>query len=394
MLKLHSIPGVEQDFAKPQVLILGKIEALKNKLDFLPKDESALDCGCRIGALLAPECETVLMQDAQELLGNSSELRPDLIIAGLDMPGNEQFLRQLRARSVLSRIPVLLLIAPANRKCGARLLLDGAQDYLVTPFLPEELRARAGNLIAMKLAQDKADQNTSRVQEANQELESFSYSVSHDLKAPLRAMQGMANALLEDYANHLDATGQDYARRIVTASKRMDQLVSDLLNYSRLTRGDLQIKPISLQEIVDEAHHQLEAEFAQKQVQLKMEAAPIMAFGQYTILAQVICNLLSNAIKFVADGVRPSISVLIEEKGNWARLSVKDNGIGIPREDHERIFRVFERLHTSSAYPGTGIGLAIVAKGIKRLGGRFGVISEPGQGSTFWLELPKAAPEA
>jgi signal transduction histidine kinase len=378
------------DLRTPQVLILGPAERLIEKMDLSPEQRHALEGDHPLDQLLASEYALVFFLNGREAAGQLPQLRPDLIITDLPMPENEQFIRQLRANSENGSVPVLILTAPGDREDGARMLRNGAQDYLVTPFLLEELRARADNLIATKRAQDKAQGNTSRVEEANQELESFSYSVSHDLRAPLRAMQGLANALIEDYGDKLDATGKDYARRIVTAGKRMDQLVSDLLQYSRLARGELQIQPLSLEAIVNEARHQLEAELEEKHAQLRLEASPAKALGQPAILAQVVCNLLSNAVKFVAPGVQPQIKVRIEEEDGWVRLSVQDNGIGIPPEDHERIFRVFERLHTPSAFPGTGIGLAIVVKGIKRLGGRLGVDSAPGKGSTFWFELPKA----
>jgi signal transduction histidine kinase len=206
-------------------------------------------------------------------------------------------------------------------------------------------------------------------------------------------MQGLANALLEDYGGHLDATGQDYARRIVAASKRMDQLVTDLLNYSRLGRGELHIQPIKLDEVIEEARRQLEIESGENQVQFSLAGTPPVVFGQTAILVQVVFNLLANALKFVAPGSHPKIRIRFEDKDGWARLWVEDNGIGIAEEDQERIFQVFERLHTTAAYPGTGMGLAIVAKGIQRLGGRVGVDSAVGEGSRFWIELPKAHSE-
>jgi signal transduction histidine kinase len=391
MDKPQSIASSNRELPLPLVLFIGSPEGLLEKLDLPDQEKLALHSQRPFSDLLAPEYSLVCRLNGLEALDQLARISPDLIIADFVMSDVEEFVQKLRARSENSHVPVLLLTSSTDRKTGARLLTGGVQDYLVTPFLLEELRARSGNLIAMKRAQDEAIENTLRVEEARQELESFSYSVSHDLRAPLRAMQGLANALLEDYEENLDEVGKDYARRIVGASKRMDQLVTDLLNYSRLARGDLQIQPLSLEDVVQEARNQLESEFDHKQVQFSLDRAPVKALGQRAILVQVVCNLLSNSLKFVANGVQPHIRVQVEDKRNWVRLSIQDNGIGIAKEDHERIFRVFERLHTPAAYPGTGIGLAIVTKGIKRLGGRLGLESAPDQGSTFWFELPKAS---
>lgn len=229
-----------------------------------------------------------------------------------------------------------------------------------------------------------------RVAERTAELEAFAYSVSHDLRAPLRAMQGFADALLEDYSSQLDSPGQEYARRIVAAAQRMDTLILDLLAYSRLGRAEMRLKPVSLAQVVEEALAQLEAEIKKKDAQMAVEKPLPEAVGHYPTLVQVIANLLSNAVKFVAPGVRPHVRVWAEEQEGQVCLWVEDKGIGIAPEYQERIFRVFERLHGIEAYPGTGIGLAIVKKGMERMGGQVGVESQVGQGSRFWVKLNKA----
>nr|WP_290226716.1 sensor histidine kinase [Trichocoleus desertorum] len=232
-------------------------------------------------------------------------------------------------------------------------------------------------------------ERTAQLQAANTELEAFGYSVSHDLRAPLRAMQGFTQALMEDYNDVLDGVGQDYARRISKAAQRMDVLIEDLLAYSRLSRAELELNPINLDSLVREAIAQLELEIRQRQAQIIVVSPlpPVMAHR--VTLVQVIINLLMNAIKFVASGVQPQIKIWAEAQSDQVRLWVQDNGIGIAPEHQERIFRVFERLHGVEAYPGTGIGLAIVRKGLERMGGQVGVESNPGAGSRFWLELPK-----
>jgi len=241
----------------------------------------------------------------------------------------------------------------------------------------------------LKAAYRKAEQLSQRLQESNQELEAFAYSVSHDLRAPLRAMQGFSEALLQDYADRLDETGKDYAMRILKASQRMDNLIQDLLAYSRLTRQDIRRKPISLEGVINEALRVLEDDIKERDAIIKIEKSLPQVLANHSVLYQVILNLISNAIKFVKKGSKPVVRIWAEETGGKVRLNIQDNGIGIPAEHQERIFRIFERLHGIERYPGTGIGLAIVKKGVEQMGGSVGVDSEPDKGSRFWIELDK-----
>ncbi|HUW28423.1 MAG TPA: ATP-binding protein [Sulfuriferula sp.] len=232
-------------------------------------------------------------------------------------------------------------------------------------------------------------QRAEELQASIDEMEAFSYSVSHDLRAPLRAIQGFTQALQEDYAAQLDPAGQDFAQRIVAAANRMDILIQDLLAYSQLSRSELSPKPVNLSKTVAEATSQLQAQISEHQAIISVIEPLPDVFGHRPTLVQVITNLLSNAIKFVAPGVTPKVRIWAESYGNKVRLWVEDNGIGIPAEHKERIFRVFERLHGIETYPGTGIGLAIVRKGMERMGGSADVVSQDGKGSRFWVELPQ-----
>jgi PAS domain S-box-containing protein len=228
------------------------------------------------------------------------------------------------------------------------------------------------------------------LKETNSELESFSYSVSHDLRAPLRAMQGFAEALLEDCGPELGTIGKDYADRIIAAAGRMDSLIQDLLLYSRLSHAALQLQTVDLRKAIAEALCQLEATLREANAEVVVEEPMASVIGHHATAVQVLCNLVSNAVKFVGAGVKPLVRVRLQRNGEWGRLWVEDNGIGISAEYHNRIFRVFERLHGIDIYPGTGIGLAIVRKGAERMGGRVGLESATGQGSKFWVDLPLA----
>lgn len=239
--------------------------------------------------------------------------------------------------------------------------------------------------------EDRVVQRTGELKETIQSLESFSYSIAHDLRAPLRALQGFTKILMTDYAPQLDEAAQGYAERIVRAATRMDQLIQDLLLYGRLSHVELGFSRLNLEAHIDKVLSQLADEINARQAELKVFRPMPDVWANSIVLEQVLVNLIGNAIKFVPPNLRPRVELKAENGENVVRLSIRDNGIGIKPEYHEKIFRVFERLHNEMTYPGTGIGLAIVRRGIERMKGRVGVDSVAGKGSCFWLELPKPA---
>ncbi|HLY73549.1 MAG TPA: ATP-binding protein [Planctomycetota bacterium] len=234
--------------------------------------------------------------------------------------------------------------------------------------------------------QDRNEQ----LEEALRELEGFSYTVAHDLRAPLRAIHSFGQILREDCRGVLDERALDYLKRMMEASRRMDLLVTDLLAYSRLSRQDLSLYPMELGPLVDELLQELDAEARERRSRIRVERPLLPVFANGVALSMAIRNLLSNAIKYVANGVPPEIRIRSEARNGRIRIWVEDNGIGIEPEYHERIFRVFERLHPAEVYSGTGIGLAIVRRAMDRMAGTAGVESAPGAGSRFWIELPRA----
>lgn len=234
--------------------------------------------------------------------------------------------------------------------------------------------------------EEKVHERTVRLEQTISELEAFSYSMSHDLRAPLRSMRGYSEILLEEYAAKLDPTALDYLKRIHFASERLDRLVQDVLRYSRCARENIECEPVNVEPVVREIigeYPTLQPPRAEVLVQTPLH--PVR--GHPASLTQVISNLLANAAKFVKPGVTPRIRVWSELGEQWTRLYIEDNGIGIPQAHHGKIFKMFERLGAGASYEGTGIGLAIVAKAVERMGGRVGVESQPERGSTFWIEL-------
>jgi PAS domain S-box-containing protein len=233
--------------------------------------------------------------------------------------------------------------------------------------------------------EDEVGHRTAELEESVKSLEQFCYTIAHDLRAPLRAMHGFGNALLTDSASTLSETERDYAQRIVKAAARMDDLIRDLLAYGRLNSADLQIVPTDPVPLLEECAEGWDSNKGRFEIRGRLPRVLANPIG----LKQVFENLLGNALKFVRPGVPPEISVSSEEHEGWVRINIQDNGIGIAPEHHQRVFRVFERLSPGN-YHGTGIGLAIVQKGIERMGGKVGLQSKPGHGSRFWIELPAA----
>ena len=233
----------------------------------------------------------------------------------------------------------------------------------------------------------RVTQRTAELEEINASLKEFAYVVSHDLSAPLRTIQGFAQALRNDYSEQLDTTAHEYLCRIMAASEKLSILISDLLSYSQLNRTRLRLEPVNLGEILAEALNQLAAEIQIRNAQVTIiEPLPIV-IGTPSILLQVLINLLSNAVKFVESGKQPQVRIYARATGEFVRLWVEDNGIGIPNEQQAQIFGVFERLHGEETYPGTGMGLAIVRKAVERMSGTLGVESQVGRGSRFWISL-------
>jgi light-regulated signal transduction histidine kinase (bacteriophytochrome) len=263
--------------------------------------------------------------------------------------------------------------------------------------------AIAGELIqlrdeeeALQQANDELEirvqERTAELQASHAEMEAFTYTVSHDLRAPLRTVQGFAAILGKDYSGLLDDSGKDCIQRIVGGTMRMDELIQDLLAYSRLARVELDMVAVNTTQLVRGILQTTTTITEDRGAIITVQDDMPAVLANDRVLSHVISNLLTNAAKFVAPDVTPRVEVTAETREDRVRLWVSDNGIGIAPEHHGRIFKVCERLHGVEAYPGTGIGLAIVQRGVERMGGRCGVEATPGAGSRFWVELAEAGP--
>ncbi len=229
------------------------------------------------------------------------------------------------------------------------------------------------------------NERTASLREAVAQMEEFSYSVSHDLRAPLRAMQGYATALLEDYQAQLDGEVQEYLERIVSSCQRMDRLTRDVLVYSKIPQAAMELKTVSVERVVSDIVQQ---HFDSKsQTVIVVERPLFNVKANESFLSQAVSNLIANAVKFASPGKPAQVRIWTEANEGQVRLWVEDNGIGIKPEHQARIWGMFERIHPQHLYEGTGIGLAIVRKTVERMNGTLGVISDGRNGSKFWIQL-------
>ncbi len=269
----------------------------------------------------------------------------------------------------------------------------GEPDYFVSVVenISAQKEAEANIRHLNATLEGRVRERTDQLEQANQTLQAFASTVAHDLRAPLRSMQGFAQILEEDYGEHLDEEGHSFVHHIIEAAHDMDRLIQDLLAYSRISQAEISLQRVDLDRLVSDTLAAVAALARERRGTITVER-PLPAVQAHPgVLVQVLGNLLTNALVFTAPNSPPQVHIRAERRGDRVRLWVEDNGIGIAPEHHERIFRVFQRLHGVERYPGTGIGLAIVQQGIARMGGRVGVESQLGEGSQFWIELTERA---
>jgi len=267
-------------------------------------------------------------------------------------------------------------------------MIDNASRFLAECLAPYELILSAysesnANLVATN---DRLHDAQAALETVNLELESFSYSVAHDLRAPLRGILGFSTALLEDHAGQLDDEGRRFVRYLGDSAREMARLIEDLLTLARVTRGDLQRERVQVSDLARAVLARLAAEQPERQVQIAIEPG-LIARCDARLLAIVLENLIGNAWKFTSKSTGARIEIgRIDENGRPAWF-VRDNGAGFDMAHYEQLFGVFQRLHSTAEFEGTGIGLATVRRVIHRHGGRIRAEGKVGQGATFIFTL-------
>jgi hypothetical protein len=266
---------------------------------------------------------------------------------------------------------------------GRRIAISMAAD--VTERKRSEAQVRALNAEL----EERVAARTAELAAANRELDAFSYSVSHDLKAPLRGIDGYSQIVLEDYGERLDDEGRMLLGKVRHGVAQMHQLIEDLLAYSRMDRRALQTMTLDLPALVAAAVAEREAEMSAAGAVLQVDVPPCTVRADRDGLAMALRNLLGNAIKFSREARPPAIQITARTAVDRVTLCVSDNGIGFDMQFHDRIFEIFTRLQRAEDYQGTGVGLALVRRAMGRMGGRVWAESAPGQGAAFYLEIPR-----
>jgi signal transduction histidine kinase len=343
------------------------------------------------------------VEDGQAALELALQRPPDLILSDVMMPRMDGvgLLRALRANVKTSTIPVVLLSARAGEDAMVSGLETGADDYLVKPFSARELLSRVGTHLEMARLRRTAVEAATELAETraelledldrkNKELESFSYSVSHDLRAPLRSIDGFSQALLEDHGDKLGVQGQDYLRRVLSSAQRMSELIEDLLKISRVERTELHREPVDLSRLFRRVGDLLARSDPDRSVGFIVEQG-LVANADARLVEILVENLLGNAWKFTSKTTSPRVECGSLQSDGHTTFYVKDNGAGFDQAHADRLFSPFQRLHLSGEFPGTGIGLATVSRIVNRHAGRVWAEGEIGGGASVYWTLPAPA---
>ena len=317
----------------------------------------------------------------------------DVILLDLSLPDSHGLETFSRVHEAVPEVPIVLLTNLEDERMAVQAVQSGAQDYLMKSSANGPLLTRS-ILYALERQRlnDELHERTQELERSNRDLEQFASAASHDLQEPLRMVRSYMELLTEDYSPQLDAEAQQYVAFAHDGAVRMQQLVQDLLAYSRVGSEGRPFEPVDTAALLRNVLHDLQQAIADGNAAVTGGELPGVR-GDRTQLGQLLQNLVSNALKFRGDR-DPRVEVACRrDRGHWI-FSVRDNGIGIAVADQTRIFDMFSRLHHRSEYAGTGIGLAVCRRIVERHGGRIWLHSEPGQGTTFFFSLAAEEPAA
>lgn len=320
---------------------------------------------------------------------------PDLILLDIKLPDMDgyQVCQQLKANPKTSNIPIIFISALDDVLDKIKAFAVGGIDYITKPFQTEEVLARVQNQLQIRYLQQQLQGQNKHLAElnhelvcSNQELEQFAYVVSHDLKQPLQVILGYGKLLAKEHQDNLESQTAKSLTQIVKSGIHMQQLIDDLLGFSRVGAQHLKLKPIDCNLVLTQVLANLQIAIADNQATINYDSLPTVSADEI-LLTELLQNLISNAIKFHNVEKRPEVSITAKQQDNQWLFEVRDNGIGIEPEQFECIFQMFQRLHSRQEYPGTGIGLATCKKIVELHGGKIWVESQLGQGTSFYFTL-------
>ena len=332
------------------------------------------------------------------------------IVLDVQMPGMSgiELAQMIRARKKTQHIPILFLTAHGDQS-AIEGYQAGAVDFLTKPLQPAVLRSKVAvfaelfrKTSALRAEVDERRQAEERIGQlnkelydrveelaaANAELEAFSYTVSHDLRAPLRQVSGFVALLQDSMSDRQNAQDAEYIGLIQGATARMGQLIDDLLSFSRVGRIEINRSVVNLTPLVEQVRETLTPALSGREVRWKIDPLPEVE-GDPAMLRQVVASLLDNALKFTRTRACAEIEIGASREGDEHVFFVRDNGVGFDRHHADKLFGVFQRLHTGAEFEGTGIGLASVRRIIQRHNGRSWAESTPGEGTVVYFSLPR-----
>ncbi|MFL6600916.1 MAG: sensor histidine kinase [Steroidobacteraceae bacterium] len=346
-------------------------------------DDTPANLALIVEYLEARHFRMLVAQGGEEGLQRALLVQPDLILLDAIMPGIDGFevCRRLKSRDSTRDIPVIFMTSLADTQDKLTAFAVGAVDYVVKPLQVEEVMARVNAQLALRAMHRQ-------LTAANRELEAFTYSVSHDLRAPLRAISSFAHILEKDCRGNMGEDGARCLDKIIATSARMATLIEDLLLYARTACDPEAAVAVPLAPLAQHLAVIFGERIASAGARLDVVEPLAAPLGDPTLIGQILNNLVDNALTYCCAQVAPQVRVTSRRIGGHVVIQVADNGIGIEPQYHEKIFQVFQRLHSADEYPGTGLGLAIVAKAVRVMEGDVSVESTPGRGSTFTVRLP------
>jgi len=339
----------------------------------------------------------VSIKEALKWLDGNKSNPPSVIIADYLLPDGTGLEITKGATSPEEvGIPLIILTAHGSERLAVRSLKSGAMDYVVKtaeglqelPWTVERVLREWEHIRERRRAEKELKRYVKELERANRDLDDFTSTVSHDLRAPLRSIQAFITLLMEDYADVLDETGRGYLERVKEAAERMNRQIEDLLILSRVGRKFVEVETVDLNELLEEIKEDLSARIAERKGEVVVAGKLPIISTQRVWMKELLTNLIDNGLKFNR-AEKPMVEVSCEEREKAYLFKVRDNGIGIEEKHLDSIFKVFERLHPASEYEGTGAGLAICKKIVEELGGTIWVESKPGEGSTFFFSIPR-----
>lgn len=326
-----------------------------------------------------------------------AEIQPgrfDVVLTDLMMPGMDGIALLEAARRQDPLLAGIIMTGEGTVPTAVTALKSGAMDYILKPFRLSEVLAvleRALSVRRLRLEnaalEQRVRERTADLEAANHELEAFSYSVSHDLRAPLRHIDGFTNILMEEHAGAMTIEARRLLGVIIGEARQMERLIKDLLRFSQLSQQPLAKEWIPAAALFREVLDELQTEHAGRKMEIRLGELPDCQ-GDRSLLRQVVVNLVSNAFKFTRQRENAVVQIEGHLQGQERVYSVRDNGAGFDMQSARRLFGVFQRLHSTDEYEGTGVGLSIVQRVIVRHGGRIWAEAAVNQGATFYFTLP------